>query len=476
MKSLYLNHFKAFNHEVELDCPNGESVLVYGENGSGKSSLYDAFRLFYFKEKIFHENIPANIIEGRVDEELAVISSFSYDIGAESLELLIDDVKFTDYTHSPADQVYLISYSDLHPSSESEDVINIRRLIEKAYLNCEYSMNELLDIGLETYIVDKTNTILKDNFYIEDMTLSASLTDDGLCTLAYRNRVNQKKEHLSRYFNEAAIHLVRFIILMEFISFVHNANRPALLVMDDCFNSLDATNRTFVMRYLFNNTKSMQKVIMTHSLSYFNLMSHILNTEHSSENWVKYVLCMIDGRYHFTSQDVSSVSDIMTKRQQGYYSDSAQLGNAIRQQFELLVYRLSMLCNLGAMEDSKNLLDQLCRPNQNIYLSVDDNRQIKTATHLVDEIYKCLTNGVEYKIVERLKNKIEEYRANDIFQPLKPVLKELRLLQKVALHQASHGHEGLPPVQSKEFDVSLSLLKKLEEAIHRIKTVDVSTI
>ena len=343
-------------------------------------------------------------------------------------------------------------------------------------MNCEYSMKELFDVGLETYIVEKANTILKDNFYIEDMTLSASLTGDGLCTLAYRNRVNQKKEHLSRYFNEAAIHLVRFIILMEFINFVHDANRPALLVMDDCFNSLDATNRTFVMRYLFKVSKGMQKLIMTHNFSYFNLMSHILKTEHSEEKWNMFILSVVDGKYRFTTcQDVSNVNDIIKRYEQGYYSDSAQLGNAIRQQFELLVYRLTKLCNVGAMQVSSDLIDQLCKPNQNIYLSIGENRQIKTATHLVDEIYKCLTNGIEYKIVERLKNKIDEYRANDALGPLKPVLKELRLLQKVALHQASHGHEGLLPVQSKEFDVSLLLLKRIEDAIHSVKT-DVSTI
>lgn len=476
MHNLTLENFKAFREKLELKCPNGENVLIYGENGSGKSSLYEAFHLYYFKDKIFRERIPANVVVGRTDEEDAVVKSFSFDRTNDPMVLSIDEEAYTSYTPS-AEHIFLISYSDLQPQNENEDYICIRKMIENACYKFDSSMTNWFDNNAEQEIVDNTNKTLEDVFYIKGLELRVSQTGDGICTLENTGRIQNKKSNLRRYFNEAVLHLVRFVILMESISMVWNKRNHALIVFDDCFNSLDAANRTFVMRYFLKETEGMQKIVLTHNLSYYNLMSQILNTEYKGEGWLKYILCMVDGHYQLRDEDIAGgVDDIIKKKQAGYYANSTQLGNAIRQEFEVLIYRLSMLCNIGAMPESSHLLDLLCSPNSRVYFSVDTNKNGKTAETLVDEIYRNVTNGNYYNLQKRLKEKIDEFRANDILAPLVPTLVELRLLQKVALHQASHGHAGLPPIQSKEFDVSLALLKKIEEAITSIKRTDLSTI
>ncbi len=265
--------------------------------------------------------------------------------------------------------------------------------------------------------------------------------------------------------------------MMESVSILRNKNKNALVILDDCFNSLDAANRTFVMRYFLKITEGMQKIVLTHNLSYYNLMSHILTTEYEGEQWLKKILCLVDGNYTLKEEDiVGGVDDIIAKRQAGQYANSTQLGNAIRQEFEVLIYRLSMLCNIGSMAESRHLLDVMCSPNSSVYFSADSNMKGKTADTLVDEIYSNVTNGNYTNLQKRLKEKIEQFKANDILKPLIPTLVELRLLQKVALHQASHGHVGLPPIQSKEYDVSLALLKKIEATICSIKRKDLSTI
>lgn len=475
MNILSLENFKAFHQPFSLECPNGENVLIYGENGSGKSSLYDAFRLFYFRDKIFKERIPPNVVEDRQDEEAAVVASFDFDKGNEHLVLNIDNTDYTAYQPNGL-QVFLLSYNNIHPQNEADDCINIRQLVTNAYYLYDVNEDDWLDDEAELFILGEVNKALNETFYMDGLVLSPSVTEDKNCTLELNDRVEAKKEHLSRYFNEASIHLVRFLILIECMSFVRNTGQHSLLVMDDCFNSLDATNRTFMMSYVFRKTKGVQKIILTHNLSYYNLMSHILTTQHEEESWLKYILCLVDGCYVLRNEETSGTDDIISKRNDGYYSNSEQLGNAIRQHFEVLVYRLSMLCNIGAMPESKDLLDKLCTPNHPIFLSVDDNKIARTAVDLINEIYANVTNGNEYKLADRMKEKIDKFRANDILQPLIPALIELRLLQKVALHQASHGHTGIPPVQSREFDVSLALLKKMEAAINSIKNVDMSTI
>ena len=304
-----------------------------------------------------------------------------------------------------------------------------------------------------------------------------SQTGDDICTLERTNRIQAKKESLGRYFNEAVLHLVRFVVLMESLDAVCNKTKKALVVLDDCFNSLDAANRAFVMRYFLNITKGMQRIVLTHNFSYYNLMGQILSDEMGSEAWSKMVLSLIDGNFTLKLENKGGgVDDIITKYKSGYYADSAQLGNAIRQEFEVLVYRLSLLCNIGEISECSNLLTAMCKPGRSVYFSVDANKNGKTAEALLDEIFKCVNSGVYKNLRQRLKSKIEDFRANDILAPLQPALVEKKKKKKVALHQASHGHAGLPPIMSKEFDVSLALLKKIETAINSVRRTDVSTI
>lgn len=477
MQNLKVDNFKAFCKALELDSPNNENVLIYGENGSGKTSIFEAFHLFYFRNKIFNERIPTNIVEERVDEEKAVVNSFCYGRTNEQMTLSIDGTSYTDYTSVLEDQVFLLSYKDIHPQNEQEDHICIREMIDKACFKCDVNMANWFDDEVEKEIVNNTNRVLADIFYVKGLELMTSQSGDDICTLRKVGVIDNEKECLSHYFNEAVLHLVRFIVLMEVITTFRNKYKPSLIVLDDCFNSLDAANRAFVMRYFLLETKGMQKIVLTHNLSYYNLISHILTTEYVDEKWLKKILCMVDGNHTLKSEDVSGgVDEMIKKRQNGDYANASQFGNAIRQQFEVLIYRLSMLCNIGAMAESSHLLNVMCSPNSSVYFSVDANMNGKTADVLLDEIYRNVTNGNYYNLQQRLKDKIENFKANDILSPLVPVLVELRLLQKVALHQASHGHTGLPPVQSKEFDVALALLKKIEEAICSIKMVDMSTI
>ena len=54
MKNLELHHFKAFNNTmpIVLDNPDAKNILLYGENGAGKSSLFEALRYAFYKDII----------------------------------------------------------------------------------------------------------------------------------------------------------------------------------------------------------------------------------------------------------------------------------------------------------------------------------------------------------------------------------------------------------------------------------------
>ena len=45
----------------------------------------------------------------------------------------------------------------------------------------------------------------------------------------------------------------------------------------------------------------------------------------------------------------------------------------------------------------------------------------------------------------------------------------MKMYQKSTLHQASHGHTGLPDISSSEIKASLQVLSQLESAIKKMK-------
>ncbi len=93
-------NYKAFfgtGEENKIDIPGGKSVLLYGENGSGKSSIYEGLKQFFNSSDNTLEVIPARHIkvaktrtenvgvdnETEVSNEVSVIITFTDNAGSE---------------------------------------------------------------------------------------------------------------------------------------------------------------------------------------------------------------------------------------------------------------------------------------------------------------------------------------------------------------------------------------------------------
>ena len=53
LKSLEISGFRGIRKDISIDLDSSKSILIYGDNGSGKSSIADAFEWFYY-DKIEH--------------------------------------------------------------------------------------------------------------------------------------------------------------------------------------------------------------------------------------------------------------------------------------------------------------------------------------------------------------------------------------------------------------------------------------
>ena len=468
MKKLVLNNFKVF-HTFSIELSENENALIYGENGTGKTSIFEALKLFYFKNRILDEQIAPNVVgEERDNQVRQFLDEYKNDM-AESLSVEIDDESFISHDNSN-NNIFLVSYNNLDGNL---DEISIENIIKTAYfsrIDENISWGELAEI-----VVEETNSVLKNLFWIDDVELQP--INGTVCSIKNADNHVPKQANLTKFFNGGLLDVIRCVIFIESAVYFSDLYQRPVLVLDDCFNSMDMQNRTFMIRFLLQKTSKMQKIILTHNIGFFNLFNYIANNseEKVSDEWNKFMLCKINGESTLITKDEDNVT---TLRRSLNTDNAVETGNKLRRLFEVLIYKISRLTNIGEMQETRCLLDRLCSTTY-VYLSADGDN-IKNIYDLVNEIYANVKNrdGNEYQLAKRLREKIESFREHDFLKIIRPALEELRLMQKVALHQASHGTEGLPPISSKELNVALILLEKIEKAVNAVidtsKRIDTS--
>ena len=72
--------------------------------------------------------------------------------------------------------------------------------------------------------------------------------------------------------------------------------------------------------------------------------------------------------------------------------------------------------------------------------------------------------------LNKINNVIARFNdSNDGVDKLAEQLQAMTIYQKVALHQSSHGHQGLPDLSAKEIKAYLEVLRKMEDTIKKMK-------
>ena len=468
MNSIELDNFKAFKKTAQFPL-DGKSVLIYGENGAGKTSLFEAIKFFYFRQKIMRERILPNIVgEARLAEEERVISDYKHD-EARPLAIKIDNESYGNHDANDSN-IFLVSYSLLSNSDE----ITIKALTENTYFTQGEGIRPEEEPTFYNMIVESVNDDLQEYFYFDGVKLNLLDASTGRCSLSNENIQEGKSERLNSYFNESILHVVRFVVLRECMKYFQKAGQPTLVLFDDCFNSLDAPNRTFMIKFMLSKLEDAQKIVLTHNTGFYNLFCYIYsNFLEESEKWIRYRLFKYDDKHYFLDGHEKTTKEIKESLDN---IPANEIGNELRQRFEVLVYELSRLNNIGELQETRTLLDRLCKKDVPAYLYVE-NGKCKTVYDLVGEIYSNVTNGNSYQLAERLKDKIDSYRDKAFLNQIQPWLVDLRLMQKVALHQASHGHEHINPSEPAEITYTLALLEKLERALNSVThTEDVSSL
>ena len=475
MHRIDINHFKAFGTPLGIHLAHRNSLLLYGENGAGKTSLFEALRLMFFRERL----LKAVTLRGaRPEETEQAEKAFYMDCrhrgGKEDIQLRLND---TDFRSLPRDsyRCFMLSGRDVIGMTTHPDRIQLTHLLQQAYIDCP-DVTAFVTAHIND-IVSEVNSTLHDDF-AENVAIGQEDDTTLLYITSTATRL-RAAEGLHSLFNEAIINLVRLLLLLVSIRKLADAStdRHKVLVLDDIVTSLDSGNRHFIVKYLLTRFSDLQTVVLTHNIGFFNTFALELRHAGREGVWKKMNLYLTNSgpHLHDAGARYDSAETIRKAYDEGILT-TANVGNEIRKRYEEVVLELSKLLQIEAMEETKALTRRLTSADGPVYLrmqpTADGKMQLQTSADLVSAVRAILTDATAAPAakVQASLDEIAAYHGNSHLQAVAAIIREMKTYQKIMLHQLSHGTASpLPPFSQKEVMASLALLAKLEHTVHAFR-------
>lgn len=474
-----------------------KDCIIYGENGSGKSSIYWAlYSLFkvYFRNKQFDfnkfesgDNLEVRI---NVNGKTLKIPNDNYDLpiglnlsDANSIYFLNQDtlnniiydnnsfyntllVNFKKYFYSFAeiDDRYKAINQDLRVANpDLEDLIRKKNILDaqfQDYVNKIKDEANLILLELEEGLEVTFNIAFKDI----DTSKIDLFIDNPMVILNLNN-----KNDLKLYFNESKIKLISFSIYFAMIN-IERERTPStnlkVLVFDDFLTSLDMANREYIFSYIYRYFEDFQKIIFTHNLQFYNLMINWLKFNSSSD--LKWDLKNIYLRkYEGNLESILYVNN-------SYYEEALKkfkanelpsCGNLIRKEFERIIHELGKIENIGAKEETDSIVQLLANKEIGYF------NQKKTIETIFTNIIHCKNLTGDYivnktKIIDTLNSM--SYERQERSEHLYSILKRALYFRKILMNKSSH-YEPEAEIYRSEYDNSLKILNRLNQLLSEIQ-------
>jgi AAA domain len=346
--SIQLENYRAFhNNYSEIDIPKGQNVLIYGENGSGKSSMFKALNDFITSSRLpktFTTNRYSQNIHGKIEIKFADFSTNPWTELPNTTQSFI----FSD-TASPNQTGFLQVASLAKGFLEYRDLLDV-------YLHKEARPN-LFDLIVKTLLANyiPINFGASYRLGVKWNQLQKKLIDESYTRLdrnhknalvelvTYENNLrstldvifNDLNQMLTTYFGELSIQLsydlapLNFIygsakwewttqsdlrlnvikdgvlIVGDYSDILNEARLSAfaiclylaslkrnplvdyqILYLDDIFVGLDAGNRLPILKIIENEFQDYQVFISTYDRHWYELASRYFKK--SLQNWLSF--------------------------------------------------------------------------------------------------------------------------------------------------------------------------------------------
>lgn len=459
MNNLSIRYFKGFGEKgIELFL-EGNSLLVCGENGSGKTSLFEALKWIFFHNQIV-SNIPATV---REEQRLLMIEDikdeFNHKKYRKPFEILVDGVDYESFDSVPY-SVYMVPSS----SANARDCMELQSISRDIIMH-EFDFDSFMATNRE-FLEEYINVCLKEDFK-EDIKISISAISPYRCTIEDPDRNISIDKYLPKFFNEAKLRIINLITILGIINFQYKKDKSNILVVDDVLGSIDVANRSIFIKFLYGHFSPDYRVFFfTHNTSIFNTIVYYNNNivpQKKQFKWKTYHL--FDSQiepiiYQYPVVCDSKALSELLKQHPSAGMSLDDIGNKIRKSFEELVHQFAHLLIIGAREETCNVIQQLSIKNYIYY-----NANGKTAYDLVNQIESIIDSTDHAHIIKAIAKAINDYKQNNDL--LRSWLKDIVLMQKIALHPMSH-RTGMVNYTVKELNLAIGIIEKLENTIKKL--------
>ena len=311
-----LNNFHAFKYECPIDIPKGKNLLLYGENGSGKSSLYQALNLCLAPATSIgdHKNIFVTTDDGSVKLEIgdgtnppdklewdetshpytqALIVEASKTKGFLDYRALLE----THFLHQNLDSVNIFSLMIRRLLANIENPVSGIVLVDewglikgemggyKTAFRIKHINNLLsnFNLGLVALLADlalKANEIL--NLFEQNVSISLALPSPGLTYDANTKKITNQTISLTvkyydqpipdhhHFLNEARLSAIAISIYLGAL-LLNPPSRLRILFLDDVLIGLDMSNRLPLLDILGKYFTDWQVILATFDKVWFDM-------------------------------------------------------------------------------------------------------------------------------------------------------------------------------------------------------------
>jgi len=332
-----INNYRAYIHPLDINLPQGEDLLIYGENGSGKSSLYKAVR-FFLESSVDHTkpfevnhfsgcpdgNVSVTYTECDANRNLQAGTEQTYTISTDNAQTNNDQAfiktshrasGFLDY--SQLLKVYLnngkrpnlfgfiteLLYNYVPVGFDTrtlrEILVNSENKLRNAYHRTDYMHQEgLADFRkleiLFPKVISQLNaklTPMMSHYFavmgldielvgakvlMHDPNIKDNIRVQGEVFIEVKHHGNQLPGYNERL-NEARLSAIATCLYLSSLKLIAQTNDTRVLFLDDVFLGLDLGNRLPVLDIVKKEFTDYQRFITTYDKSWYLQAKEVLD-------------------------------------------------------------------------------------------------------------------------------------------------------------------------------------------------------
>lgn len=528
INKIAIKNFK-FHHNLEFNIKT-KNCLIYGENGTGKSSIYEALyaNFYYFKDttifnkqisirdKFLHRDYTSSDLRvdvtfddnrtlNRNDETLKnkdILKDnfsgssqgsgiFSGSVGDacvyfanEKILTNIVEGNFFDVlnnnlsTHFPKLPTFNIIYDDLKTQlhqlsqdTELSDTEIIRKRV-KADRRCRLKLKYLIPVKSINSVLRKLKCDFKIKFSFKNSEIDNDTHQFSNPIISIKIKDIDDRNDFKNHFNEAKLKLISIAIYFALAKKYETCNSLKLLVLDDFLTSLDMANRKIIAQYILDTFNDYQIIILTHNLQFNNLIKRLLDTK----KW--------DTKILFTITDEDDKLKSIVKDKNDDYIDEAKTfinteaydlkiaGNLLRKAFESIINEFEQLLEIGKVETLQKIIEALKNNDKYFY-----NKPHKVLEDLIRDFEKIFKNEKQPNDakIKQIKSKIDQIKNNKITFTKKDeenqeynIIKKTEFYKNILLNPSSH-YDSENEVYKSECENTIILLEELNIILETLK-------